>query len=126
MADEEATPEVGNKPGLFENKIVMIALMVVLQGGMAFAAMKFLIQPALEPAVAEGELAEGEGEAEARQLGVLVSLEEMIVSLNSPDRPRYLRTNISVEAKDQATADLGVRRIDVHEKNAWMLRSHLE
>jgi starvation-inducible DNA-binding protein len=27
---------------------------------------------------------------------------------------------------DQATADLGVRRIEVHEKNAWMLRSHLE
>ena len=29
-------------------------------------------------------------------------------------------------AGDQATADLGVRRIEVHEKNAWMLRSHLE
>lgn len=29
-------------------------------------------------------------------------------------------------AKDQATADLGTRRIDIHEKNAWMLRSHLE
>jgi starvation-inducible DNA-binding protein len=29
-------------------------------------------------------------------------------------------------AKDQATADLSTRRIDVHEKNAWMLRSHLE
>jgi starvation-inducible DNA-binding protein len=29
-------------------------------------------------------------------------------------------------AGDQASADMGVRRIDVHEKNAWMLRSHLE
>ena len=28
--------------------------------------------------------------------------------------------------KDLASADLGTRRIDVHEKNAWMLRSHLE
>ena len=27
---------------------------------------------------------------------------------------------------DDATADLGTRRIDVHEKSAWMLRSHLE
>ena len=27
---------------------------------------------------------------------------------------------------DQATADLAVRRTEVHEKNAWMLRSHLE
>jgi starvation-inducible DNA-binding protein len=30
------------------------------------------------------------------------------------------------EAGDQATADLATRRVDVHEKNAWMLRSHLE
>jgi starvation-inducible DNA-binding protein len=29
-------------------------------------------------------------------------------------------------AGDQGSADLGVRRIEVHEKNAWMLRSHLE
>jgi starvation-inducible DNA-binding protein len=29
-------------------------------------------------------------------------------------------------ARDQASADLGVRRMEVHEKNAWMLRSHLE
>ena len=29
-------------------------------------------------------------------------------------------------AGDQASVDLGVRRTDVHEKNAWMLRSHLE
>jgi starvation-inducible DNA-binding protein len=30
------------------------------------------------------------------------------------------------QAKDQVSADLGVRRAQVHEKNAWMLRSHLE
>ena len=29
-------------------------------------------------------------------------------------------------AGDDASGDLGVRRIDVHEKNAWMLGSHLE
>lgn len=28
-------------------------------------------------------------------------------------------------AGDNASADLGVRRIEVHQKNAWMLRSHL-
>jgi starvation-inducible DNA-binding protein len=33
---------------------------------------------------------------------------------------------VSEAARDQASADLGIRRIDVHEKNAWMLRSHLE
>lgn len=30
------------------------------------------------------------------------------------------------EVRDQATADLATRRLDVHEKHAWMLRSHLE
>ncbi len=30
------------------------------------------------------------------------------------------------QADDYVTADLGTRRIDVHQKNAWMLRSHLE
>lgn len=30
------------------------------------------------------------------------------------------------EAGDDASIDLGVRRIDTHEKTAWMLRSHLE
>ncbi len=29
-------------------------------------------------------------------------------------------------AGDNASADLGVRRIELHEKNAWMLRSHLD
>ncbi len=29
-------------------------------------------------------------------------------------------------AGDPASADLGLRRIEVHEKNAWMLRSHLD
>jgi starvation-inducible DNA-binding protein len=30
------------------------------------------------------------------------------------------------EAGNDASNDLGVRRIEVHEKAAWMLRSHLE
>lgn len=33
---------------------------------------------------------------------------------------------LAEEANDQASADLGTRRMDVHQKNAWMLRSHLE
>lgn len=28
--------------------------------------------------------------------------------------------------RDQATVDLATRRLDVHEKHSWMLRSHLE
>ena len=34
--------------------------------------------------------------------------------------------SVAEEAGDQASADLAVRRIEVAEKNAWMLRVHLE
>lgn len=33
---------------------------------------------------------------------------------------------VAEAAGDQASADLAVRRTDVHEKNAWMLQSHLD
>jgi starvation-inducible DNA-binding protein len=33
---------------------------------------------------------------------------------------------VASAADDQASADLATRRILIHEKNAWMLRSHLE
>ena len=37
------------------------------------------------------------------------------------------RVIVAAEAAgDQASADLVTSRVDVHEKNAWMLRSHLE
>jgi starvation-inducible DNA-binding protein len=33
---------------------------------------------------------------------------------------------VASAADDQASADLATRRMQIHEKNAWMLRSHLE
>ena len=33
---------------------------------------------------------------------------------------------VAEKAGDTASADLGTRRLQVHEKNAWMLRSHLD
>lgn len=34
--------------------------------------------------------------------------------------------SVADHANDQATADLATRRMQIHDKNAWMLRSHLE
>ena len=34
--------------------------------------------------------------------------------------------SLAEETKDQATADLGTQRLQLHEKTAWMLRSLLE
>ncbi len=108
MADEEKEAPAKTKPKLFENKIFMVAIMVVLQGGMAFLATQFLIKPATNAAQIEGGEGAGEEPVQARQRGVLVSLDEMVVSLNSGSRARYLRTTIALEAvnpKVQATVE---------------------
>lgn len=58
------------------------------------------------------------------------SAKEMIQQLTDDQRTvaEAARNVIkSAEASnDQASADLGTRRIDLHEKSAWMLSSHLE
>lgn len=98
MADEKEQASEKPKLKLFENKILMVGLMVVLQGGMAFLATQFLIKPATRTASGEQAAGGEEAAAAARARGVLVSMEEMVVSLNSGSRPRYLRTTIALEA----------------------------
>lgn len=67
------------------------------------------------------EVKEENGRPEAKKMiRVLASDQEVIAS-----SARRL-IEIAEAANDQASADLGTRRLDVHEKNAWMLRSHLE
>lgn len=61
------------------------------------------------------------GRPEAKEMiRVLVADQEVVAS--------SARTVIEAAeaAKDQASADLATRRLEIHEKNAWMLRSHLE
>jgi len=64
---------------------------------------------------------EAEGEPGAKQM-----IEELVAdheTVAGTARELFERAD---QAGDQASADLAVRRMDVHEKNAWMLRSHLE
>jgi len=67
------------------------------------------------------KVAEEEGRPEARK---------MIRNLVSDQAAVAAAARRVIEAAeaagDQASADLATRRLDVHEKNAWMLRSHLE
>ncbi len=66
-------------------------------------------------------VAEATGRPEAKEMiRTLVSDQEAVT-----DSAR--RVIESAEAAgDQASVDLGTRRVNIHEKNAWMLRSHLE
>ena len=58
------------------------------------------------------------------------SATEMITTLAADQRALAKAAHTVIEAAeqagDQATMDLGTRRVDLHEKNAWMLQSHLE
>ena len=55
---------------------------------------------------------------------------EMILNLVSDQDTVTASARAVIEAaeaaRDQGSADLATRRLAVHEKNAWMLRSHLE
>lgn len=127
MAAEETQEAPTKKPGILDNKIVAVAAIVVLQAAMAFVLTQFVIAPASTPhgiEVAGGE-GDGEGEVEATPQGVLVSLEEMIVSLNSGQRPRYLRTTISVEAADgSAAAEVEERMAQFRDATIMTLSHH--
>lgn len=64
---------------------------------------------------------EATGRPDAKEMIRTLVADQELVSLSAK---RVIET--ADAAKDQASADLGTRRLDVHEKNAWMLRSHLE
>jgi starvation-inducible DNA-binding protein len=64
-----------------------------------------------------------EGEAGGRAVDMVAQLASDQITIANTARAVV---EAAEAAGDQASADLGVRRIDVHEKNAWMLRSHLE
>jgi starvation-inducible DNA-binding protein len=80
--------------------------------------------------VAPGSYSEFERLATVREASGVPKATEMIEALSADqqtvaDTARALFAAAEASA-DQASADLAVRRIEIHEKNAWMLRSHLE
>lgn len=111
--DAEETP-AKSKGGLFENKAILLGIIVVVQIGLAIGLTQFLIVPKLGVSsadVAPEEVA-ADPVADMPQMGVLVGLNEIIVTLKStPARPRYLRINVDLEVKDQVTADIVTSRI---------------
>lgn len=107
MADEkkEEKKESAPKGSLLDNKVVLLAVVVVLQAVMAVGIVMFVIGPkldsltqvAIEP-VAVSDPVEGEG--------VLVGLEDMTVTLKGNGRRQsYLKIAIDLEVADQITAD---------------------
>jgi starvation-inducible DNA-binding protein len=74
-----------------------------------------------------------------REFGELSSLEEATEGTSAVEMIKLLAADqikvaesakklgeVAEAAGDDVTADLAIRRQDIHQKNAWMLRSHLD
>lgn len=81
-------------------------------------------------AFAPGSLAEFSTMSVVKEAKGRATAKEMIKTLVADQRAVAKAAHRVIDAAekvgDQATADLGTRRVDIHEKNAWMLQSHLE
>ncbi|MBI1381766.1 MAG: DNA starvation/stationary phase protection protein [Planctomycetaceae bacterium] len=53
-------------------------------------------------------------------------IRELVADQKSVAKAAQAVIEAAEAAGDAASADLATRRMDVHEKNAWMLRAHLE
>jgi len=98
---------------LLDNKVVLLGVIVIMQAVMAIAVTQLVIVPKLgvQAAGMNGGVAEGENSL-TPDLGIIVGLEEIIVTLQSKGKvPNYLRINVNLEVDSQQTADLVVARL---------------
>ena len=118
MAEEKnETPSEGRRGKLafLENKAILLGAIVIVQAVLAIGLTQFLILPRLgmqsadatpeQPAAAEQQMPD---------MGVLVGLEEIIVTLQpeaTGKKARYLRINVDLEVKDQVTANVVATRL---------------
>ena len=118
MADEKSDVQEGQggKPKLafLENKVVMLGVIVVLQAVVAIGLTQFVILPRLgvQAASTTEEAKKDDAKPEMPELGQLVNLDEIIVTLD-PDarKPRYLRIDVNLEVRDAVVAKIATDRI---------------
>ena len=117
MAEEtKDAPEEGGgkaKPAILENKAILLGAIVVVQALVAIGLTQFLIVPKL--GVQGADMAAQpveESQLEIPEMGVLVGLEDIVVTLHSESkRARYLRININLEVKDAMVAQVVSTRL---------------
>lgn len=116
MAEEKkaaAEESGGKKPNLLENKAILLGAIVIVQALVAIGLTQFVILPKLGVQGADMNAAQVEDDAqEIPEMGVLVGLEEIIVSLeNTGGKTRYLRIDINLEVGDGMIAEVVKTRL---------------
>jgi flagellar FliL protein len=99
--------EVTAKKGVLENKAVLLGVIVIVQALVAIGLTQYVLLPKLalhNASVGTESLVDLPGEVPQR--GIMVGLEDIIVSLAGDSRrPRYLRININLEVQDKVTSE---------------------
>ena len=121
MADENPRKEKDESEapapkggGLLDNKLVLLGVIVVVQALLAFAVTQFLVVPKLKSLAAGPAVEKTEEKSKSDEIdrGVIVGLNEMVVSLR--DRgpvTSYLRINVDLEVRDAKVATLVDQRL---------------
>ena len=118
MADEEnKTEEKTEKTssgGPLDNKIILLSAIILAQALVAVAVTQFFIAPKLQALAtpATEEVAEVEKSDEKPEQGVLVGLDEVVVTLrNNGPTTSFLRINIDLEVVDAKVATIVEQRL---------------
>ncbi|MBU8869859.1 MAG: flagellar basal body-associated FliL family protein [Gemmatimonadales bacterium] len=125
-APEESS--VKSKLAIFENKAILLGTIVIMQALIAIGLTQFLIVPQLGVKEASVDPAvPAEEKFVMPEMGVLVGLEEIIVTLRSDGRKsRYLRININLEVQNQGAAMVVTERLPQLRDIVIMILSNLE
>jgi flagellar protein FliL len=115
MADEDKTQEEKQKAGggPLDNKIILLAAIIVAQAVIAIAVTQFVIAPKLQnlagPAV---EDVVAETDKKDQEQGVLVGLNEVVVTLRDTGvTTSFLRIKIDLEVTDGKVANMVEQRL---------------
>ena len=115
MAEDknETTEETGGKKNFLENKAILLGAIVIVQALIAIGLTQFVIVPKLGvQGAGMNAQAGGEVETEMPEMGVLVGLEEIIVTLQSNGgKTRYLRIDINLEVQNAMVAEVVKTRL---------------
>ena len=104
----------GSMLGILENKAILLGIIVVVQALVAIGLTQFLIVPKMGIQGSDMSGQPGvEADAEMPEMGVLVGLNEIIVTLesNKPGKPRYLRIDINLEVKSAMIGEVVATRL---------------
>jgi flagellar protein FliL len=109
MLDQERVKDQPDeKKSIFDNKIMLFGIIIVLQLIMAIVLVQFVITPKLK-AIAEGS---SEITEEVVQEGVLIDLQEMVITLNDRgDSPGFLRIKVNLEVVDKKVANIATQKL---------------